>query len=107
MTRCEHYHKTSGRRCSARIPDGGRYYCQPHAYGDPCRGCGESKGRKIKVRVGLVVTIDLDSYRLNYGTDDAAGIRRDVRWAIRDAVLSGAVLHDGIEDCDFTTKSGT
>lgn len=50
----------------------------------------------IKVRVDMTLTIDLDDYRLNYGNDDLATIRRDVRAACVDAANSGGVLASGI-----------
>jgi hypothetical protein len=96
-SRCTHYHRDD-RRCSARVPSGSRYYCDAHAGGDPCGKCR----RTVKVRVSLVVTIDLDDYRLNYGTDDPDVIRDDVRYATLDAVNSGAVLHDGVVDVSFS-----
>lgn len=58
--------------------------------------------RTMKVRVSLVVTIDLDDYRMNYGTDDPDVIRDDVRYGVLDAVATGAVLHDGIVDASLS-----
>lgn len=52
----------------------------------------------LKVRVALTVTVDVDDYRANYGTDDLDTIRYDVRAAVIDAVNSGAVMADGIVD---------
>jgi hypothetical protein len=56
----------------------------------------EPRPRTVKVRVVLTVEVDVDDYALNYGTEDVATIRSDVRYAVVDAVNSGAVLHDGI-----------
>jgi hypothetical protein len=61
--------------------------------------------RMLKVRVNLTITIDVDDYSLNYGIDDFATIRDDVRWAISDAVNSGAVLHNGIADVQLNNLS--
>ena len=56
--------------------------------------------RLLKVHVDLTVTIDVDDYCLNYGIDDPATIRSDVRDAVADACRQGAVIHDGIVDVD-------
>ena len=63
-----------------------------------------SERKTIKVRVDLTVEIDLDDYRLNYGTDDVATIRDDVRRAVADAVNSGGVLADGIVDVKLNER---
>ncbi len=55
----------------------------------------------LKVRVSLTITIDVDDYRLNYGTDDLATIRRDVQYAVADAANSGGVLASGIIGADL------
>jgi len=57
--------------------------------------------KPLKVRVSLVITVDVKSYRDNYGTDDLATISRDIQHAVLDAVASGAVLHDGITNAEF------
>lgn len=58
----------------------------------------DDKKKLLKVRVTVVVTVDLDDYRLNYGVDDVATIRQDVKDAVVDAANNGSVLADGIVD---------
>ena len=90
---CGHVHR-NGSRCGAPIPAGSRWYCGPHGAADPCRDCA------LRVRVTMTVFVDVDDYRMNYGSDDLATIRSDVKAAVRDAVATGAVLADGIIDVD-------
>lgn len=61
-------------------------------------GAARGAKRTVKVLVQMTVTVDVDAYRTNYGSDDVATIRNDVKHAIVDAVNSGAVLADGIVD---------
>lgn len=58
----------------------------------------------IKVRVTIVVTVNLADYRLNYGVDDVATIRSDVKYAVLSAANDGSILADGIVDA--TLKDG-
>jgi hypothetical protein len=98
-SRCTHYHRLDDSRCSARVLS--RYYCDAHAFDVSCAKCT----RTAKVRVSLVVTIDLDDYRLAYGDDDVATIRSDVRAAVADAVASGGVMFSGIVGVALTGGS--
>lgn len=50
--------------------------------------------RLLKVAVAVTVTIDLDDYRMNYGSDDVDTIRNDTRHAVADAARSA--FADGI-----------
>lgn len=52
----------------------------------------------LRVKVEIVVMVDVDDYRLNYGVEDAATIRDDVKDAVVDALNTGAVMADGIAD---------
>ncbi len=53
-------------------------------------------GRLMKVKVDLTVVVDVDDWLLNYGTDDLAAIRSDVKSAVVDSANSGGVLASGI-----------
>ena len=50
----------------------------------------------LKVRVSLIVTIDLEAYRMAYGDDPAATIREDIKQAAADGIR--AVISQGIKD---------
>lgn len=52
------------------------------------------KKRILKVRVVLVVDVDVDDYRLNYGSDSADEIRDAIKYAAADGLR--ACLADGI-----------
>ena len=67
-------------------------------HGRDC-GCGapfDPPPRILTVAVSLSIDLDLDDYRLNYGSDDVATIRNDVRGAVLNGVTSGGILADGI-----------
>lgn len=57
---------------------------------------GLPKQGRMTVAVYLTVTVDIDDYALNYGVVDVKQIRSDIRWAVNDAVNSGAVMSAGI-----------
>lgn len=58
----------------------------------------EPKHKTIQVLVQLTITVDVDSYRLNYGNDDIATIRKDVKAAVASAVVDGSILAESLVD---------
>lgn len=63
----------------------------------PCaRKVEPTKRTTLKVLVQLTVEVDVEDYRLNYGADDIATIRNDVKSAIASAVTDGSILASGL-----------
>jgi len=59
------------------------------------------RAKRITVRVELAVIVDLDDYCENYGVDDVATIRNDVKYAVFSAITDGSILANGIVDCEL------
>lgn len=91
--RCTHYHKNgklAGKRCSQPIV--GQYYCDQHAAGDPCKGCGDVLATKTTETFTLKVqvTANLANYLRSYGDEPT---RETVEDWVRNLV-EGVLLND-------------